>query len=756
MNELSRWLATEAKREGRAVYLEEALLGNRFWAYAYYRLRYFFVRYAVASATHAVTVLLLYRFFDRTHFVIVLVAYAVASVVSAWWWGSLEALRTDVRRLYRLRAPHAIPKSIGNWLSLSLQLTLLTALGTLAWLVFELAHGESFKPAQLYVVAIGLRLSLQFFTRAYHTGIYAIRRIYRPLPAIIGVEFVGITATIVLAPLLGAWALPTGALLGIGTVTGLSLYYSRRAYWFLGLSPRPFVQVTGLHLPPRRSLRDFLGGGFSYALIALDSLLVLVLFTTERGVAGETSLFALFFLLAPTVRASSEWAQLMYFDLKRLEIRLFRNLKTRFERKLLRLAVVLGVLFSAVAIVVGMLVYPVHLGLLAFVLLPFFVSISLLAVLQIEAYSERSYAVLMTNAALCLVGYVAAARAFDHDAAIVLMLAAVSFACFLLLLLRRETLEGDSDPALLWPTGWLAELRAIQGPVRVAAARFYPDQTVENDDWRQRHVGEQMARFLRRRGRATLVESGLLVWYERGADGQSITERSLPGASGGLLSWVGSAFGNNGLEALQAAARSGLLGREVERVVTRSGGPRDVEELRSTFGRMFTSGIVYAPDEPIPAKLDALPGKDKRAAVADAVAFARHLRSQRPRSRYEATAVCVMGELRVVFLVSRRAPRHLRSRWEALVRRYNLQAAVAPASPAQPTGSRVRAYIRETLDTRVGVERRSPFRVRALRRSPEPVAASRVHGTERPGLVGLPTGPGRPGSLFAPRTRDHA
>jgi hypothetical protein len=32
MNELSRWLATEAKREGRAVYLEEALLGNRFWA----------------------------------------------------------------------------------------------------------------------------------------------------------------------------------------------------------------------------------------------------------------------------------------------------------------------------------------------------------------------------------------------------------------------------------------------------------------------------------------------------------------------------------------------------------------------------------------------------------------------------------------------------------------------------------------------------------------------------------------------------
>ena len=53
MNEISQWLAGEAREEQRAVYLEEALLGNRFPAYAWYRLRYFFARYAVASATHA-------------------------------------------------------------------------------------------------------------------------------------------------------------------------------------------------------------------------------------------------------------------------------------------------------------------------------------------------------------------------------------------------------------------------------------------------------------------------------------------------------------------------------------------------------------------------------------------------------------------------------------------------------------------------------------------------------------------------------
>ena len=108
------------------------------------------------------------------------------------------------------------------------------------------------------------------------------------------------------------------------------------------------VRVLRPSWPPRRALRDLLGGGFSYALVGLDALLVLVLFTTERGAGGKTGLFTLFFLLSPTVRAGMEWAQLLYFDLKRLEIRVFRNLKRRFERAALRLAVVLGVLFAGI------------------------------------------------------------------------------------------------------------------------------------------------------------------------------------------------------------------------------------------------------------------------------------------------------------------------------------------------------------------------------------------------------------------------
>lgn len=682
MTELRRWFEEQARRERRAVFLEETLLGSRFWPYAFYRLRFFFVRYAVASVTHAVTVLLLYRLFDRTHFMIVVVAYSVASVFSNFWWGALEAMRREVRRLYRLRTPHLMPKAIGRWLSLAAQLAAASVLATAAWTMVAVLFEGGLKPASLYVVAIGLRLAAQFVTRAYHGGIYAIRRIYRPLPAIIGVEVLGLVVTLPLLPLLGAWALPVGALIGVPIVAGLSLFYTHRAYQFLGISPARFVQVWRLRPPPRHTYRDFFGGGVSYALVGMDALLVLILLTTERGAGGKTGLFALLFLLSPTVRAASEWAQLLYFDLKRLEIRVFRNLKRRFERDVLRLAVAMGIVFAGVASVVGVLVSRTPLANLVWVVVPFFVALSLLATAQIRTYSERAYPALISNGCLCLAGFAAVGILVPGERETVLGLAAVAVAAFLVLQLRIERLEGEEGRALVWPTQWLADLRSVAGPVRVAAARFYvdpaPGRREEVDEsWRRWQVAEQIAATLRRPGKATLMEPGLLVWYEPDDGGRVLDRSALATSGGGLLHLVGESAAGSGPGALRAAAKAELLGRQLARVSAHRAPSHGPAELRATFGQMFRTGIVYDPEEPIPVGLDALPVQDKRAAVAGALTYARELRPRQSRSRLHVTAFCEEGELRLIFLVSRRAPERLRDRWESIVSRSNLQAALA-------------------------------------------------------------------------------
>jgi len=682
MTELRRWFEDEARRQQRVVFLEEALLGNRFWSYAYFRLRFFFARYALASVAHAITVLLLYKFFDRTHFMIVLVAYSVASVISNFWWGALEAMRREVRRLYRLRTPHLMPKAIGRWLSLALQLALATALATTVWAVADLLVEGLLKPAALYVVAIGLRLSVQFVTRAYHGGVYAIRRIYRPLPAILGVEVLGLVTTLPLVPFLGAWALPVGALIGVPIVAGLSLFFTYRAYDFLGIDPTRFVQLRKFRPLPRQAHRDFFGGGLSSALVGMDSLLVLVLFTTERGAGGKTGLFALLFLLSPTVRAALEWAQLLYFDLKRLEIRVFRNLKRRFERDVLRLAVVMGIVFAVVASIVGVLVSRTPLANLVWVFAPFFVALSLLASAQIRTYSERAYPALIRSGSACLAGFAAVGVFVPGERETLLALAAVALAGFVLLQKRAERPEGEERRPLLWPTEWLAELRAVSGPVRVAAARFYIEPSAgprdaDDHSWRQWQVADRIAMNLRRPGKATLMEPDLLVWYEPDDGGRTLDRSSLATCSVGLLYLVGERTAGSGPGALHAAAAAELLGRELARVAARPTPRCDQEKLRATFGRMFRTGIVYAPEESIPGQLAALSAEDKRAAVAGALTYARELRPRRARSRLHVTALCEDGELRLIFLASGRAPRRLRDRWESIVSRSNLEAALS-------------------------------------------------------------------------------
>ena len=125
---LERWLRRQAAREDRIVVLEEALLGDRLWRYSWYRLRWFFLRYVVESAAHAVTVFLLFRGLAWDNFLLVVVATTSSALVSSFWWGALEALRARVRDLHRSGSPHRIPRVIGGWLAFSLGLSALVFL----------------------------------------------------------------------------------------------------------------------------------------------------------------------------------------------------------------------------------------------------------------------------------------------------------------------------------------------------------------------------------------------------------------------------------------------------------------------------------------------------------------------------------------------------------------------------------------------------------------------------------------------------
>ncbi|MGH2995457.1 MAG: hypothetical protein ACRDM9_03995, partial [Gaiellaceae bacterium] len=505
-NDLERWLRRQAAREQRIVLLEEGLLGGRLWRYSWYRLRWFFARYALESVTHGVTVLFLFRGLAWDNFVIVIVATAATALVSSFWWGALEAMRARVRDLHRSGSPHRIPRVIGGWLAFTGGLSaalLALMLGWIAWRAFDGSLGAS----DAYVAALLLRLALDLPTRAYHSGIYALRRVYKPLWASLGPELLNLAVILALWPLIGVWGLVVAAVLTTVVMTALTLHYTRRVYHFLGFSPLAEARPGALGESLRGAGRETLAGGFSHGVMALDSLAVLALL---YGAEVDSESLVVLFLAMPTIRAGFDWARLLYFDLKRLELRLFTNLRTRLERHTLQLAWLLGLVFWAAAAAIATAFYGRSVGLLAVALLGFFVARSLLARAQIQAFADGAYASVLGTGVLCLVGLAAVGPVAEGEAerlAAVALVATVSAAA-LSRLRRSARARGEPGTALLTPE-WLERLGQVRTPVRVGSARVVaaggPDlldaRTREDRNrWRLSQLAARTARRLGRTG----------------------------------------------------------------------------------------------------------------------------------------------------------------------------------------------------------------------------------------------------------------
>lgn len=670
-----RWFAQQAAREARIVVLEEALLGGRTVRYAAYRLRWFFATYLVESAAHAVLAVTLFTALPAEDVVLVVAAHAATLLVSHLWWGALEALRAQVRDLHRGARPHRIAAVIAGWLTASLLLAAGVAVAGVA--VLALLGGSAVAGA--LVGTFLLRLVLDVPTRAFHSGVYAMRRVYKPLSATMAPHLAGLGLTLALVPAIGPWGLVVSSLVTTGLVTGLTLRYTGRIYRFLGISTRPEIGWPAMRAALRGSGREAAAAAAANAVIGLDALVVLALLF--GAVRNPASLFVLF-LTMPTIAAGAEWARLLYFDLKRLELRLFTNLRHRFELATEWLALALGVLFGLVAALLAVLgSVPSS----APALVAFLVARSALACAQIQAFADRSYRTVVGVGALAVVGFVAVGAAGGGEAG----LAAVTALSALLTGRLNSARARAQRPVALLTLEWLRRLGEVRGPVRVGMARLdgatgadrMDARTREDADrWRLAQLADRTAGLLGGTGAAAWIGPDRVVWLEDPAGDRRVTPAWLQRSSGGLVRRVRTEEYPDGEQALLQAARTGLLGRPSTALLTTLL-PVDAGAARRRFAALVPDGLVYAPDEPPPAALAALPGAELRAILADATAFARDLGVRRRRSRFDVTPLCAGGQLELIFVTGAHTGRRGRNRWLREIRALNLRAAVAGVRP---------------------------------------------------------------------------
>lgn len=682
MKDLERWLERRARADERVPCLDDVFLFRRFAPYARYRLRLFFLRWLTAQGVHLVRVVILAAVFSRQHFVQLLLAEMAVGFASSFWWGALEPMRERVRTLSRQGQMHRVSNVIESWLTAAFTLAAITLIACCLWLLTNRA--QSFGPFELYGIALFVRLALQFVVRTFHSGAYAMRRIYRPGWAVVAVDLVSFGLIAGLWPVAGAWALPIGTLAATVAGAAMTVHFTRRLYAFVGLEPRWAVAAV---LKQRWSIpwKTIAACGLSYALMKLDAVLVFGLLD-RRSAAGfdEIELFLLLFALSPTIQAGFDWAQLFYFDLKRLHIAPLAPLLESYRASIARLAWAIGIAFFVLGSAVGTLVYFRSLGVLYVLLAPFFVARSLMAAAQIQAFSLRRYGLLLGTGALWLAAFAAAAQVPNEIGKLSIIAAAA--AGVYLALSRFAAAPAPQRDSFSGVIEWMQTLADVTVPVRIRSVLLrpvrrrtgQPRDAIRTIRWSQRQFARSLAGLLRSRGAVTIVPPDRIVWFEL-AQYDETRRHTIASLSGGVAHDLRE---TSVYPSGRAAALAGWREHGLEAVFGRLDldniRPMLACDLREEFIRAFPQGWIFTPGAPLPAASSEIRTQWRRRIISTASRFLAELSSPFDKSPLDVTALCVAGRLQHVFVVPRRVRSAPLRRWRRTILHANALATLQP------------------------------------------------------------------------------
>jgi len=693
MRELVAWIDRQARREASVVRLEDALLANRFAQYFFYRLRFLVARSAISTVIHAAKVVLLLGVFPRSEFLLVVILQGSVALATDFWWGALEQMRADIRTLQRRQARHVIPREISRWLTLSTRLAV--GVGSVAiFYAVSRALGGGLGAVDALAAALLLGAALNLVARTYHSGAYALRRVYRPLPSLLALDFVSVGVLLALWPFVGIWAFPIAELLSILVVVAIEIAYTSRTYRTLAMPTlRPLVAMR-MPIPRLRSVRGSIGPGLSYALVGLEALVVIAGIASATTAAGA-SLVVLLAALAPVTRASFEWARLLYFDLKRMDVPLLADLRRRFDRAVIRLALVIGLTTGLLAAAVAAFIVEPLTPLLIVALLLLFIVRSILAAAQMQAFTRTAYTRL---AAAGLVGVAGVAASFFLPAPADWRMLGVCAALGVSLALLVSLPQGrPPDEGVVAPPEWLRRLRLATGPITVTKLHFDDrldtrGTTAEKrraEEWRRRNVAFRLGASLHRRGGAAAWISPTMLWaFEPTAAGRSRDAGHLVRGAAGLVDaapeqteWLDSRTA--ALELVEVV----LVISGDTRVTGDAGAPLpSVGLLVADFERRFPSGIAYDTAKAPPDPLTTMSSRQRAEIYRAALLVARGVRRGRGPNDREVTALVANGSLRAIFAIDRTESAPARRAWRDAVNAWTIRAAAgAPLTGALPT-----------------------------------------------------------------------
>jgi len=597
MNDIDRWFERAARREDRTVSLYASLLTGKIVRYFGYRMRYALLLDATRYVIHVAEFVIILTSLGGLAAFTVMILRVGSLIVSGAWWGLLEVMRERLRELAQAGDSDAIEREIGRWLALS------AVAGTVVIVGGRVALVVLFPPDQdplgtIYAFLILIELALRMPVRVLHSGMFATRRIYRPLwsmfaPTAVSLVVIGV----------GVFLYPAGAIV-IAIIASnaisiwITVHYTVRAYRLTGLWPK-FGGRSIRHLlpsiPPRLGIEATLSG-LGLRLDAVAVLLIAGIYSTNTRAfdltAGfsawrDVDVFQFFYLVLPLFRGSYEATAVFYFDFVRLRrIPAFRQFRVLFFHKLLWMTPVTTLFFWSLAIPLVLFVLPDIPFSFLLALLPLFVLRSLIGAYQIRLFAEGQFRTL--NATILFSAGLFALVWIDVNPASDLVQITAAMIVLLIVHINLQHLRDrtTSLPTLLSLGDWIRALAAEPKPVRVGRITV-PDWI---DSRQKSNAVKVMRETFDDAGHLAFRSSSNLVFYQRitGDDAERQPHLALQTTTGGAANRaeIVPTATENGREALDRIITQGWL-QPVDDDLSNS-----PDVLAAEFPAIFPDGVV--------------------------------------------------------------------------------------------------------------------------------------------------------------------
>jgi hypothetical protein len=578
--ELTQWLRTEARRQAARPELLAALLSGGSFAYARYRLGFMALRMLLRTGLHAIEIQLLVAAFVPWEYFAPLLAYrAVCSLLGAAHWGALEVLREQVRDAVRRRRPDEARAFVAR----ALGLTLWAAAGLVVVIVgTEVASTLASGAIELratYALACVLRLGSDSALRALHSGVFAIRRVHRPLWSTLVPDLVELAVIMLGFGELGLWSIPVAILAGGTCDAVLAFVFVRRAYLQRRMQlPGAWRSLIAARQVHARAAGPATRHAVASVTLQLDGVLLLMLAQAGQHAPRAASFAALYYVLRPLMAASTHWVRTFYFDLKLVESGTFRAFRPQLMHFLERLAVGWALVLALVTLGLARFVFGAEASWVLLVLVPFFVARSAFALLQIVAFGAGDLKrLLRTGLAVIAGAFVLRATGLDG----MTLLTAVTVLIAITILASRRWVTSQSAPlaatGLLDYCAWLACLRNAERS-KLAVLQV---------DARSARVGSILRGLRLAYPNASITRWGRRYVLLAASEREMPSARALVLACGGTLKsvWVSEAAAPIAL--FDQASRADALPNGWSEAAARSYAAKDLAELAREIGQRF-------------------------------------------------------------------------------------------------------------------------------------------------------------------------